>query len=722
MISMNKHTSVISNLLVVLQILLLFCSFVEPDSFPNWLTLTGRLHPLLLHLPVSLVLLNIPVYFLTVAKNQSENNSPLYQTLLAYTALLATLTAFAGLFLASGGEYDEQLLLKHKWLSIGVAILSHLQLYLFQWIGNKRKIWTAITSSTAILMIAGSHYGGTLTHGEDFLTFSVEEKQVSQFPPISDKSTVFDAAVAPIIATKCSSCHNASKQKGGLNMTDFNNMFKGGKTGALFVAGNPNKSLLIERILLAMDDKKHMPPKGKAQLTPDEMMLFTKWIEKGGSNTSLYHSLEENDSLKIITDKVRVVERITESIKTYSFKAASPDVIESLNSPFRRILPISANSPALSVKFFLKEKFNMKMLEECNSIKQQVVEINLSGMPVDDQVIPLLTQFENLEKLNLNSTQVTGKNLKEMIKLKHLNQLSLTGTAVDATFLNELTASNIKTVYLWNTKIKEQDLVVLKKSLPNVKWDLGYIPDKNEMLKLTPPKPTNTDQMIIGRNEAITLKHPLPGVTIKYTLDGSIPDSINGTVYTSPILSTQITRIIAIATRDGWISSTTSDYTFFQQGIKVDSIHLIHQPNEKYKKNGKTTLTDLKKGFPEILNLNWLGYKEQTFKTGFYFTDETMKSTVVLSAADNTGAYVFPPTKITVWGGDQPKNLKKIGSVQPAMPTAYRSNGVLPYLVPIEKGKYKYIEIEAQNILSLPSWHGGKGGKGWVFVDEVFFY
>jgi hypothetical protein len=242
------------------------------------------------------------------------------------------------------------------------------------------------------------------------------------------------------------------------------------------------------------------------------------------------------------------------------------------------------------------------------------------------------------------------------------------------------------------------------------------------MLKLTPPKPSNTDQMIIGRNEAITLKHPLPGVTIKYTLDGSIPDSINGTVYTSPIPSSQITRIIAIATRDGWISSTTSDYTFFQKGIKVDSIHLIHQPNEKYNKNGKTILTDLKKGFPEILNLNWLGYKEQPFKTGFHFTADTIKSTVVLSAADNTGAYVFPPTKITIWGGDHPKNLKKIGFVQPPMPSVYRSNGVLPYKVPIEKGKYKYIEIEAQNIQSLPSWHGGKGEKGWVFVDEVFFY
>jgi hypothetical protein len=408
--------------------------------------------------------------------------------------------------------------------------------------------------------------------------------------------------------------------------------------------------------------------------------------------------------------------------QTYNFKSASASTIQELNSPFRRILPLSASSPALSIKFFLKEKFTLSMLEECKSIKEQVVEINLSGMPVDDKALPILTQFENLEKLNLNSTLVSGKNLDELVKLKKLKQLSITGTAIDIKALNSLSKSSIKNIYVWNTKINEAELVSLKKNIPNINWDLGYIPDKNEILKLTPPKPLNTDQMIIGANENITLKHPLPGVIIKYTTDGSHPDSITGTTYKAPVPSAQITRIIAIATRPGWISSDASDYTFFQKGYHVDSVRLINKPEEKYNKNGQTVLIDLKKGFPEILNLNWLGYKDQPFKTGFYFKDENIKSKIVLSAADNTGAYVFPPTKIIVWGGDNPNKMKLIGSIRPEMPIRYRSNGVIPYIVPIEKGKYKYIEIEAINIQSLPSWHGGKGEKGWVFVDEVFFY
>jgi hypothetical protein len=370
----------------------------------------------------------------------------------------------------------------------------------------------------------------------------------------------------------------------------------------------------------------------------------------------------------------------------------------------------------------LKEKFSINMLEECKSISTQVVEINLSNMPVDDKLFPLLSQFENLEKLNLNGTSITGKNLDELVKNKNLQQLSLASTVVNLSSLDGLAKSAIKHVYLWNTKVTEQDLVSLKKKMPSIAWDLGYIPDKNELLKLTPPKPINTDRMILGKDEKIILKHPLPEVQIKYTLDGSKPDSLSGNIYQTPILASKITRVIAVATNKGWISSDASDYTFFQEGQKVDSVQLLNLPSEKYRKNGKLLLIDLKKGFPEILNLNWLGYKENSFKTGFYFSNNQEKSQVVVSAADNTGAYVFPPTKITVRGGDSPNSLKTIGSLSPEMPKGYRSNGVLPYIVSIQKGNYKYIEIEAFNIQSLPSWHGGKGEKGWVFVDEVFFY
>ncbi len=718
---MSRHLTILSNILIVLQVFLLFMCFVDTTTFPEWLITSGKLHPLFLHLPIALVIFNLPLYYFLKLNSNNLKLEQLYKSSLVYTALLTTLTAIAGLLLSGGGDYDPETIFLHKWFGVGTAVLTHVQIYLFSWVEKRKRVGYAIAISAVLILVTGSHYGGTLTHGDGYL--SIEPKEVAgKFPDLNTTTTVFDAAVAPVIATKCLSCHNNNKMKGGLNMSDFQLLQKGGKNGAIFTAGNPDSSIMIERMLLDMDDKKHMPPKGKFQLTENEILLFTKWIETGANATKTYHSLDKSDSLKLMIDEIRKSQTIAKTEKTYAFQAASQSKIDELNTPFRRILPLAYQSPALSVKFYLKEKFSIAMLEECKSISTQVVEINLSNMPVDDKVFALLSKFEHLEKLNLNGSSITGKNLNELVKNKNLQQLSLASTAVDVKVLDGLAKSVVRTVYLWNTKITEQDLANLKKKMPSITWDLGYIPDKNELLKLTPPKPINTDRIILRKEEKIILKHPLPGVQIKYSLDGSKPDSLTGKTYQSPIPTSQITRVIALASNNGWISSDVSDYTFFQEGQKVDSVQLLNLPSEKYRKNGRRSLIDLKKGFPEILNLNWLGYKENTFKTGFYFSNNIEKSKIVVSAADNTDFDIFPPSKIIVKGGDSPNNLKTIGSLVPEMPKGYRSNGVLPYIVPIQKGIYKYIEIEAFNIQSLPSWHFGKGLKGWVFVDEVFFY
>ena len=85
-----------------------------------------------------------------------------------------------------------------------------------------------------------------------------------------EEAIVFDHVIKPILEAKCIGCHNPDKLKGKLILTDSASIHKGGKTGKLFVAGNPDKSLLIQRIHLPHENKKHMPPAGKTQLTPDE--------------------------------------------------------------------------------------------------------------------------------------------------------------------------------------------------------------------------------------------------------------------------------------------------------------------------------------------------------------------------------------------------------------------------------------------------------------------
>lgn len=720
---MSKHLSLVSNTVLVLQVFMLFLCFVDPASLPPVVSLLGRLHPLLLHLPITLLLLAIP---LTFVQQQQADNSLLKNVTdfyLAYTALASTLAALGGLLLASGEDYDQNTLFWHKWMGVSTALIAHGLIYL-KTTNVSKWVWHTALFSGIVVMITGSHLGGILTHGEEFLSFSLDKEEEAQtFPALSSNTTVFDAAVQPVLTSKCISCHNPQKKKGGLDLTSFEAGMKGGKTGAAWVSGDPDKSIIFERMILDMDDKKHMPPKGKAQLTEQEIMLFSEWIKAGGDQKTTVHGIPDSLLLKSLVMAVRSASAPREKTKTYAFKPADESTIKSLNNPFRRILPLANNSPALSVKFYLKEQFNPNSLKECLSIREQVIEINLSGMPADDNIIPLINEFENLEKLNLNGTAITGKNLAALKTNKNLSQISIAGTQVDSKAAAELSAiPSLKEVYLWNTKVNPDEAAQLRKSHASIKWDIGFIPDKAERLKLTAPYPVNRDKTILEPGELIALKHPLPGVKIKYTVDGTVPDSANGIYYSTPIPSSKVIRIISMSTADGWLNSGTTDYTFFTKGIKVDSVTLITLPEPKYRKIGSIGLIDQLKGEANNLGMYWLGYRETPFKGGFHFSTNPLIKEVLLSIAENTGAYVFPPTEIIIKGGSSPADLKVIGTFKPVMPDKYRPNSIMPFSVPVKEGNYRYVEIEARNIQKLPKWHNGKGEKGWIFMDEVFFY
>jgi len=720
---MSRHLFVLSNLLIVLQVFLLVFCFVDLSVLPQFVLFAGRFHPVVLHLPITLIILLVPFSIYLQRRPDTDDLSGAFDLMLHYIALISTLTALAGFLLAADGGYDQESLRFHKWLGVAVAFSTHALVYIKKAFTKNAIVWNTAMSTTLIVMVAGSHYGGNLTHGEGFFTFKKDTKPTITIAEFTNKTTVFDGAVQPILAAKCVECHNDQKTKGGLNMKNLASMLKGGKSGSMWVSGDPDKSPMVERMLLNMDDKKHMPPKGKAQLSAAEILLFQEWIKAGANPKTTYHSLADTNTLKTIVAKIISEVPVQKVEKIYSFSAASAAEIETLNSPFRRILPLSSTSPALSVKFYLKEKYDLNMLKECKSIASQIIEVNLSSMPADDNAIPILSSFENIERLNLNGTSISGKNLNLLKANKHLEQISLASTGVGLPMMDALgSMPNLKKVFLWNTSIKEADIAALRKKYPKVGWDLGYIPDKNELLKLTIPRFLDADKRIFGPEDLIAFKTQMTGVQIRYTTDGSPPDSLGSLLYTKPFPATGMMRIKAISVAQGWRTSDTADNTFFLKGFKPDSVRMINPADKQYKGQGALTLTDLIKGGPGNLNLNWLGFRDNSFKSGIYFSKGEEIKEILLSTVEHIDGYIMPAKKIIIKGGDSPSSMKVLKTIIPEQPKEKRRRRLIPFVIPIEKKKYKYIEIEATPVSVLPKWHPGKGDKGWVFVDEVFFY
>ncbi|HEY5967901.1 MAG TPA: c-type cytochrome domain-containing protein [Chitinophagaceae bacterium] len=719
---MKLFQRILSNLSFFIIVMLLFLLFFQNKvSLPPSLQSVGRMHPLLLHLPIGLLVIS---FILWIGKKSIEPASfqKIFILVLQVTAFTASLTALMGFFLSREGGYDENILSKHKILGITTAILSYILLLVYRSYPEKKFVFgTTITLSLAA-MIIGSHFGSNLTHGEGFVWQPLQNEK-SEEEKISDSSSLFTVAIRPILRSKCFSCHNEKKSKGRLILTTEEKILEGGKNGPVWISGDALNSHIIENINLPEDEKKHMPPKGKPQLSQEQIDLLFVWIESGADMKKIMKDYADDDTVKILAAKFIHLPK-AETGKTYSFAAAPTSTIQKLSGPFCSVFPISQNSPALQADFFVREKFDRKKLEDLLKVKEQLVVLNLGNMPVTDADMKTVNQFTNLEKLVLNNSLITNNALGEIKKLKSLQSLSLTGTQIDKNAAQSFSQfDSLKEVFIWDTKISTTEAKELQKQNKKIRFDRGYIPDENEILTLTPPNVKN-EEFILTANEKIELEQKIAGTTIRYTVDGTDPDSTTSPIYNGPISADGFTLIKAKSIKTGWYSSPITSFSFFKKGIKPSGAELLNKPNEKYKGSGGVTLIDGKKGLAEnFSDPAWLGYREKPFAAGFYFDTVQTINSISISYNESVQSYLMPPAEVEVWAGESKDKLKLLKKATVAQPTKEEKNVVRVegMKVDIPRSTYKYYKIVAKNVLKLPTWHPGKGEKAWIFIDEIFF-
>lgn len=708
----NSWISYLINGSIALNSMLLFLAiFGSSMLLPAWLQVLGRMHPLVLHFPIVMICV-------AVLLEWSENREllPWKDWWLAATAFVAAFSALAGLFLSKEGGYEPGVLSWHQWTGTGVSLGAFAWWTFRSKLRGNQGISRVFSVAFLVLVAVAGHYGATLTHGDNYLLAPVlPQKETEAATP--ESALVFAHVVRPILKEKCMSCHNPGKQKGDLNMETEASLLKGGKNGPLWDLKAPDLGLLLRRIHLPVEEKEHMPPKGKSPLTPDEITILQWWIKGGASFTTRVSDLPAGDTLRMLAE-IRLKPAAPLS---YPFQAADEKVVQSLNTDYRAVYPLSLNSPALGVSFYGISAFKSEDLKALQVVQDQVIELDLNQMPVKDEDLSTVGLFKHLRKLNLASTGITGAGLMNLRGLKDLQELVLSGTAVKAshlTFLAELPA--LKQVFLWNAGVGVQDLEQLRKSNPGIRFNEGFT-GAGVVAKLNAPIIESPEQVFSAFTK-VKLKNFIQGAELRYTLDGSQPDSVNAQVYTGDSIT--IDRSCALKARaflPGWISSETSSRDFYKSGIVPDSIVLSYPPNPQYKAQGGKSLADLKIGDTDFRTNKWLGYKETPFEAIFQFRQPKSLHAISFSTLVDIGSYIMPAAELQVWGGMDGKNWKLLKKLAPEQPQKLGMPGYKKgYTLSFPAQEVKYLKLVAKPVSKLPAWHPGKGDLGWVFIDEIF--
>src|SRR5438093_12133181 len=95
---------------------------------------------------------------------------------------------------------------------------------------------------------------------------------------LAEEKVTYQDHVLPLIENNCAKCHNPDKKKSDLDLTSYNAALKGGGSGQVLIAGNPDSSKLFKAITHAEDPT--MPP-NKPRLPDKEIEIFKKWIDGG---------------------------------------------------------------------------------------------------------------------------------------------------------------------------------------------------------------------------------------------------------------------------------------------------------------------------------------------------------------------------------------------------------------------------------------------------------
>ena len=714
---MQRWKTILFNAAFVLNCLLLFLLIFESRlSVPAWLQVAGRMHPLILHFPLVLIVLYaVAVIVLPPGKTKGDSAYTNTTSLLLLTAAVtAVITSLMGLFLSKEEGYDPNALWWHKWGGVAISLLTLLW-YSFNTQVQAKKIITLATSVVALFLIVFTgHLGAGITHGQDFILAPI---MAAKAPLIvtPEEAEVYTHMVKPILESKCINCHNRNKAKGELVMETEDLLLKGGKNGQLWDSTAADLGLLLRRVHLPIDKKEHMPPRGKPQLTEEEIDILTHWIRKGADFKLRVADLPATDTLHQIAEKNFTASDIAQ----YDFSEADPSVVSKLNTVNRVVSAESLGSPALSVNFFNSNLFDNSQLKDLGKIKKQIVSLDLAKMPLKDDDIKLISEFENLRRLNLSFTGITGNSLSELKKLQFLENLALSGTKVTAAELEQLRSfPDLRTVYAWNTPITSADMERLRQKVKAIHFETGFNGDTT-ILKLSPPVLLNEEAFITDTAIALKLKHYIRGATIRYTLDGSEPDSISSLVFKGGESISDNVNIKAKAFKTGWISSDPIEASFYKTTFTPDSVIYLTKANEKYRDEKGKILINHERGEPDFRFGGWVAFRETRMECLLPFAKPVTVQSITLSSFVDVGSYIMPAQSIEIWGGDDIKNLKLLGKLAPEQPDKMKPSFNKGFECKFNPATVNYIKIIATPVAKLPKWHPGKGDKAWIFVDEV---
>jgi hypothetical protein len=337
---------------------------------------------------------------------------------------------------------------------------------------TKGKSKLAVSTIAIVLTGLTGHFGGNLTHGSTYLLEyvtnpsdryeAVNLKRLKALP--SDSIQIYADILYPVIEKNCIACHNSENYKGGLVLETYSDLFKEADYAVPLVAGNPYSSEIFSRVNLPTHHEKSMPPRGSGfNYTDIEILKY--WIETGADSLATFNSETMSDELILLINRDYGLDYSPrphyEKVKVDSIDS---ELIAELTRSKFRVKYLSSTNYLLDVQF-KGDSINKEQIQSLNKVANHITFLNLSDSALSEDLMPTLAEMPHLTRVNFSKNKLNSNMISVLIKHKYLESANLNTTDLTITSLKKLLEeSNLKRLYILDTKVTEDELSNLKGS------------------------------------------------------------------------------------------------------------------------------------------------------------------------------------------------------------------------------------------------------------------
>jgi HEAT repeat protein len=148
-------------------------------------------------------------------------------------------------------------------------------------------------------------------------------------------------------------------------------------------------------------------------------------------------------------------------------------------------------------------------------------------------------------------------------------------------------------------------------------------------------------------------------------------------------------------------------------------VKLQHAFSPRYSGGGEGALTDGYRAPASLSHGKWQGFEGDDLIATIDLGKEIAVRGLRAGFLEDLGPWIFFPREVEFAVSMDGRSFETVGKVEIPVPTEPREPSIKECAVDAGGKKARYVRMHAKSVGKCPKWHGGAGGKAWIFCDEI---